>query len=139
MKRIDISWDEGWDSKTVLLSVVQQAQDGIRYDELKKRMRVLDVLENIKKGDWCFYLEDADWDVLKQCVNTFKFGAATKQLVKVLEAVMKAEEAKDASRNNSVPGERVPEERISNGVLASGPANGAAPGGNDLGTGYVDR
>lgn len=118
MKKIEITWEKGWESKQILTTVAQVAQDGIRYDEIKRRMRILDVLEAIEESDSCFYLEDADWEHLKSCINSFKFGAAHKSLVGIIEAVMGAE---DGSPSQSVPAESVPDRRVpSSAVLSAG-------------------
>jgi len=121
MKKIQLLWDKGWESKVILTSVVQVAQDGIRYDEIKKRMRILDALENVKAEDLAFWLEDADWELLKTCINAFKFGAAHKSLVQIIEAVMEAE---SGNPTKSVSAESIPDKRVSGSAVR--PADDAA-------------
>jgi len=124
MKKIRLEWEKGWESKVILTSVVQVAQDGIRYDEIKKRMRILDALEAVKEAQKFLYLEDADWDLLRACINGFKFGAAHKSLVSILSYVMEAEDGNPAT---SIPAESVPGQRLSGSAVRtpdSKPANG---------------
>lgn len=153
MKKVKIIWDKDWGSEQILNAVIQQAgPQGISYADIKKRMRLLDVMEKMKEGDVFLCFEDADWETLKAAVENFKYGAATRGLMKVLDTVL---EAKDGNIDDSVsePGASVPEKRVSDRGVDTGqldkPArnpglDGAARENGKLDTGrtqseYVER
>lgn len=58
-------------------------QWGIRLDEQRKRIRVLDALE--KKE---IILEDADFDILKICVETMTWAVIHKDIVKFSDYIL---------------------------------------------------
>lgn len=114
MKYVELFWVKGWDSKTVLEAVTSQASQGASYQEALKRLRVLEVLEKIKEGDSYVALEDADHQTLIQAIDSFKFGAVTREMMKVCQA---AKEASDARREP----DRVPDGGVSNGRIPDNP------------------
>lgn len=147
MKYIDLFWVKGFESKTILEAVTSQASNGANYQEALKRLRVLEVLEKIKEGDTWVALEDADHQTLVAAIDSFKFGAVTRDIMKAVQA---AKEPKDARPEpDSVPDGSVPDRRISDHSVRAGhgpgervDAGGRSNGQLDLGLGageYVER
>lgn len=127
MKYIKLDWTKDWETKMILTMIVQAAPDGVRYEEIKKRCRILDVLEGVKEAQGEFSLEDADYDLLVTCAKNFKYGAATKQLLKILDSVM---EAKNESYEASVSGSAPDANSISGGCVSGRTVAGGTGAGN---------
>lgn len=49
-------------------------QDGFPVDEMRRRFKVLDLVEKIEDGSEELSLEESDYEILKKCVNDFKWG-----------------------------------------------------------------
>jgi hypothetical protein len=56
-------------------------QDGFGVEDIRKRFRVLDAVEKIEEGSEELQLEDQDFEVLKQCVNQFKWGVMANSIL----------------------------------------------------------
>jgi hypothetical protein len=56
-------------------------QDGFSVEEIRKRFRVIDTVEKLEEGAEELQLEDQDFEVLKQCVNQFKWGVMANSIL----------------------------------------------------------
>jgi len=76
-------------SKSILDAVMRYpGEKGIQYDEMRKRDRIWDAIE---AGDTCgFLLEDADHELLVKLIKAFPFGAAHRDLSKLLASIVEA-------------------------------------------------
>ena len=76
---------------TVLKTIVgAPASQGLRIDAMRKRVRLLDILDTQTEDD--LYLEDADYAELVNVLNSHVFGAASRELVEIVDDVLTAVE-----------------------------------------------
>jgi len=66
--------------------VNQIPKDGMGVIEMKKRLRIIDAVESVD-DDNKIGLEDEDWVVLKQCVNSMSWAIVSKDIVEFVEYV----------------------------------------------------
>jgi len=82
-------------SKDVFKLVTEHSpQKAISVADMRKRVKILDVLEETKGDSFC--LEDAEWQTLKTCVEEFPWQQASKQLLQVIDDVIEAPEVSRA-------------------------------------------
>lgn len=67
-------------------------QIGIRVEEMRKSVRILDLLEKVQDNEM-WQLEDADHAFLKEKVEAFHYGESNKRLLEFIDDVLKAEDA----------------------------------------------
>jgi hypothetical protein len=99
MKKIRLRTDlyngtEKISSATILRMVAGNSpQKPLSIDEIRRRVRVLDALDEAKGGD-SFVLEDEDHKVLQAAVENFPWTSASKALLTIVDDVVSAEAAK---------------------------------------------
>lgn len=92
MKRIPMRDEQPFATLEVLKAVASQPTpgQGIVADEMRRRCRILDVLENAQPNE--VILEDADHALLVRLINAFQFGTAHPKLLVVIDDVLQAKE-----------------------------------------------
>jgi len=68
----------------ISLCINQQSEKWYTIDEMKKRIRILDILE---KSDKKIELEDADFEKVKELVNTMPWAVIKKDIVTFVEYI----------------------------------------------------
>ncbi len=66
----------------------------IGVDEMRKRVRILDALDAIPRDADHVMLEDSDAEMLAQAIEIFPWSSASKNLLTVIDDVLKAEAPK---------------------------------------------
>lgn len=66
--------------------VNQIPKEGMGVVEMKKRIRITDAMESVD-DDNKIGLEDADWIVLKQCVNSMSWAMVSKDIVEFVDYI----------------------------------------------------
>lgn len=94
MKSIPLNTDEKFKTREILKIVVSQPlpNQGITVDDMRRRCRILEVLEKLEDDSDVMLLEDADHAVLVRLMNGFQFGVADSRLLKVIDDVIGAVE-----------------------------------------------
>src|SRR5215475_922326 len=91
MKRILLR-DRGplFKAREVITTMIEMPppNQGISYQEIRKRDRLLDALE--KSGGEFFDLEDSDYEVLRKILDTFQFATAKRELRLILDDIANA-------------------------------------------------
>lgn len=68
-------------------------KDGFTYKDMKERMAIEEAMKKAKQSDkdgkFFFELEDAQFDYLKNCVNSMKWGSRLPFLMNFLEQFQK--------------------------------------------------
>ena len=95
MKRIALTGDEGTSVKNVIKAVMETPPPGggITPAEMRKRIRVLDALDEADEADE-LTLEDADWSYLNKATQAFQFAKADGNLLKSIDEIIEAETVK---------------------------------------------
>lgn len=88
MKIVPIRDGENFRTLDVLRSSVAAAPNGINVDQMRKRIRVLDVLDKAA-GD-SFTLEDADHQTLVGVLNAQPWARADRELLALIDDVLNA-------------------------------------------------
>jgi hypothetical protein len=88
MKTIALRKDTQLKTKDVLTEILSRAPQGMNIDEMRRRMRVLDLLE--KNQSETLSLEDADWQMVKQLYVSHPFAMAHKDLLTIGDDVENA-------------------------------------------------
>jgi len=66
----------------------QPTEKGFDVSEMRKRMRVVDVLEKaIEKKEKTINLEDADYDELKKCVDSMRWAIVDKGILEFCDLI----------------------------------------------------
>lgn len=81
---------EQFKSRDIIKLVAQVNQQGMQLDELRKRCRILRVLE--KASPTGMILEDADWEVLREALKKFTFQVIDLPLEEIIDDVLNAKE-----------------------------------------------
>lgn len=63
---------------------------GLSVSDIRKRIRVLDVIEKLEPGAAKLDLEDGDHDTLRAAVLGFSYGGASKDLLTVIDDIVPA-------------------------------------------------
>ena len=82
---------EQLDYKTLIKTIAQtpgNAQAGLSLDEVRKGVRILEALE---KATDILKLEDEDYKLLCEKLETFKFGLAHKNIIEFADDIKKKE------------------------------------------------
>lgn len=75
-------------TKDVIATVVGESpQQGIRVDEMRRRIRILDA---VAKSEDHILLEDEDHKLLKTIMEQFPFSVARKELLAVIDGILEA-------------------------------------------------
>lgn len=76
----------GTDYKELIkISINNVPNEGFTVDEMRKRIRILDSMD--KQGDMEF--EDADFEIVKQCVNEQRWIKLDKDILTFVDAINK--------------------------------------------------
>lgn len=91
MKYIPVRDDGAFKTVEIIRGVMRQSgnpQKGIDFEEMCKRVRILDVLDKFKSDG--ISLEDADHTFLVQSIRAFPFAMADAELLAILREIMDA-------------------------------------------------
>lgn len=72
----------------------QQSQGGLNYDEIKKRIRIEDIIIDKKEGDDLKF-EDADYEFVKNLAKSHKWGVSHKSIIEFIDDILNAEQIKN--------------------------------------------
>lgn len=87
MKTIQLIDTDVVKGRDVLKVVMEQAgPSGANIEQIRKRCKILDALDAAKNG--LLNLEDADFDFVCSTVKAFQFGAANRELLKVVDGLI---------------------------------------------------
>lgn len=94
MKLIPLHDEAPFKTREIIQAVVSQPGpgQGINADDMRRRCRLLDALENAENDT--LLLEDADYALLVRLINAFQFGAAHPKLLRIIDDVNEAKEPK---------------------------------------------
>ena len=83
-------------ARDIIRQIAQTPQQNVALslEDVAKRCRVIDALDR-QQGDM-LRLEDADWDTLSRAADTFPYGVAHPDLLRVVKAIKEAKEAAHA-------------------------------------------
>ena len=93
MKRIPLRDRQPFRAREVIIGMLEApggSAQGITYQEMRKRDRILDIVERAPPGDHYIDLEDADYAVLLGVLNGAAFGTAKRELRKILDEIANA-------------------------------------------------
>lgn len=88
----------------ILLVIAKQpaSGQGINYEDMKARMRIMDVVEEAGTDAEEFLFEDSDYANLTRLTRTTQFGMADRALFNILEGILNADtppkEERDAAK-----------------------------------------
>ena len=71
------------------MAVKFSQQGGVSIDEMRKRVRVLDAIEN-NKDPVALLLEDADHATLAEALKVVPWSVSTKELLMIIDAALNA-------------------------------------------------
>lgn len=83
-KKISIPGDIKKYSGLITVCVQNPPQGGYDVDEMRKRIKIIDIIE---KGGTALVFEDADFDCLKQCVNSMRWAYMHKEILNFLDYI----------------------------------------------------
>lgn len=93
MKRICLREAGDYKTTEVLRQVAGASpQRAMSPDEMRKRIGILDALDAIKPGAEAFDLEDAQHALLVDALNAFPWGVANRDLLRIIDDVIEAQE-----------------------------------------------
>jgi hypothetical protein len=90
LKYIPLTEKDGLKTAEIIEAVLRYGgREGIAFDEMRKRSRVWDALD--ANRDPCgLLLEDADADLLISLIKRFPFANASREVVRMVEAITDA-------------------------------------------------
>ena len=83
-KTIKLHNGETFTSKRLLVEVLSLPPQGCNFNDMRRRMKVMDAIE---AADGELALEDADFELLKGCFNSFPFRLVHKDIMAVGETL----------------------------------------------------
>jgi len=91
MKRIPFRDRGTFKAREVITAMVENPppMQGITYADMRKRDRILDVLDK-QKGERFLDLEDSDYATLRAILETFQFATAKRELRLILDDIANA-------------------------------------------------
>lgn len=72
----------------VTLVATNARQTGVKIDEMRQRLRILDAVE---KANGAILIEDSDYALLSRLVKEFPFALCSRDLVDVIDGILGAE------------------------------------------------
>jgi regulator of extracellular matrix RemA (YlzA/DUF370 family) len=70
----------------VIAAAVSTSTQGIRVDEIRRRVRILDAVDGKTEGP--VELEDADHQKLVEIINSYPFAIASRDLLAVIDGIV---------------------------------------------------
>lgn len=95
MKRITIRNGDNVKSVDIFRNVLSVNQQGMSIDDIRKRIRILDVIDELDESDTFMDLEDLDYLTLKNAIQTQKWVIADRNLLRIIDDVLEAETPSD--------------------------------------------
>ena len=95
MKRITIRNGDNVKSVDIFRNVLSVNQQGMSIDDIRKRIRILDVIDELDESDTFMDLEDLDYLTLKNAIQTQKWVVADRNLLRIIDDVLEAETPSD--------------------------------------------
>ena len=95
MKQIELHSDKPFESIEIFLQVLGVSPTrSLSLDEVRKRSRVMDIIEKRNGQAGPLLLEDADHATLVKAFEDFGYSVSHPKLVRVIDAVIDAKDAK---------------------------------------------
>lgn len=88
MRYIELKKVGNWDTRSVLKQVMNIAGRGITVDEMRKRIKIMDMLDEMVRLS--LDVEDEQFKLIVAAVNSFPFGVAHKDLLAVIDGILEA-------------------------------------------------
>lgn len=85
-KKLKIPGDVEEYSDLIMICVKNPPQGGYNVDEMRKRIKVMDVIE---KGGDSLGFEDADYECVKQCVKSMRWASVHKDIIDFVDYISK--------------------------------------------------
>lgn len=100
MKYVEMVKGENLDTRKVLVSVIKQPEvgKGVTYDEMNKRLRLIDVVNGTPEDADGFLFEDEDWNLLTRITRVFQFGMVDQELADILKGILEAKKPEKAEK-----------------------------------------
>jgi hypothetical protein len=89
MKLIPFKTTGTWDTKSLLLMIMNQNPRGMMLDEMRRRITIMNQVE---EGKVDVILKDDDHKLVCEAMKSFPFGIAHKDLLAAIDAIMEADE-----------------------------------------------
>ena len=83
-KKLNIPGNVKKYSDLIMLCVKNPPQGGYEVLEMRKRIRVMDVIDEENE---LLEFEDADFDCIKQCVKNMRWGFAHKEIINFVDYI----------------------------------------------------
>jgi hypothetical protein len=93
MREIKLTGFGELDGRTVLrqIAMVPPKGEAVSYEQMGRRVKILDALDALPEGAEDILLEDSVWTTLKAAAETFPFGVAHPDLYRFVTGIMGAE------------------------------------------------
>ena len=100
MKTIALNKSSDLSTRLIIETVCKSGgTQGVKFEEMRRRIRIMDALDDAPETAKSFDLEDADWSALKELAKAHQWGIATKELLSLLEGIIEpAEPESDKSK-----------------------------------------
>jgi hypothetical protein len=89
MKYIPYRIFGNWETKSLLIMVMNQSAQGMMLDEMRRRTKVMDQVDEAKVY---VILKDDDHKLVCDAIRTFRFGLANRDLLAALDGILEADE-----------------------------------------------
>ncbi len=84
-KRLEIPGNVKSTSDLIKICIQNPPQNGYDVSEMRKRIRVTDVIE--KAGNGTLEFEDADFECLRQCVKNMRWFVVHKEIIEFVDYI----------------------------------------------------
>lgn len=89
MKYIPFTKHGNWDTKSVMMLVLNQNPRGMDLDAMRRRIAIMNQIEEAKAG---IVLKTDEHTLICDAIKAFPFGVAHKDLLAAIDAVLEADE-----------------------------------------------
>ena len=83
-KKLTISGNIEKYSDLILACLKNPPQGGYDVTEMRKRIKAMDIIE---KGGETLEFEDADFDCIKRCVNSMRWGSVHREIIEFVDYI----------------------------------------------------
>lgn len=101
MKYIQLVKHGQWDTRSVLKQVMNASPKGMLLDEMRKRIKIMDALDEMAR--LTLDVDEEQFKLITGALINFQFGVAHKDLLAVIDAVLEAPSEPVVKANGVAP------------------------------------
>lgn len=103
----------------MLITKTPTINSGVSYDEMVKRLRLIDTINQTAEDADGFLFEDEDWNVLTKLARSFPYGMVDQDLADVVTGILEAKKPEKKEEPEKMPPKKIESKPVGSNKIAA--------------------